>query len=63
MTTHYTTETSMSFEKLPKFTFWRAVLLVILSAGFYSTPASFHERVGGRYPSDGPLPLGLVDWL
>ena len=53
----------MSFEKLPKFTFWRAVLVVILAAGFYSTLLRFTKGLGAATHLTRPLPLGLVDWL
>ncbi len=51
----------MSFEKLPKFTFWRAVLLVILSAGFYSTLLRFTKGLGVATHLSDRFPWGL--WI
>ena len=51
----------MSFEKLPKFTFWRAVLLVILAAGFYSTLLRFTKGLGAATHLSDKFPWGL--WI
>jgi Ni/Fe-hydrogenase subunit HybB-like protein len=51
----------MSFEKLPKFTFWRAVLLVILAAGFYSTLLRFTRGLGAATHLSDRFPWGL--WI
>jgi Ni/Fe-hydrogenase subunit HybB-like protein len=51
----------MSFEKLPKFTFWRAVLLVILAAGFYSTLLRFTKGLGVATHLSDRFPWGL--WI
>jgi Ni/Fe-hydrogenase subunit HybB-like protein len=51
----------MSFEKLPKFTFWRAVLLVILAAGFYSTLLRFTKGLGAATHLSDQFPWGL--WI
>ena len=51
----------MSFEKLPKFTFWRAVLLVILAAGFYSTLLRFTKGLGVATHLSVRFPWGL--WI
>jgi Ni/Fe-hydrogenase subunit HybB-like protein len=51
----------MSFEKLPKFTFWRAVLLVILAAGFYSTLLRFTKGLGAATHLSDRFPWGL--WI
>jgi Ni/Fe-hydrogenase subunit HybB-like protein len=51
----------MSFEKLPKFTFWRAVLLVILAAGFYSTLLRFTNGLGAATHLSDRFPWGL--WI
>jgi len=51
----------MSFEKLPKLTFWRAVLLVILSAGFYSSLLRFTKGLGAATHLTDRFPWGL--WI
>jgi Ni/Fe-hydrogenase subunit HybB-like protein len=51
----------MSFEELPKFTFWRAVLLVILAAGFYSTLLRFTKGLGAATDLTDRFPWGL--WI
>ncbi len=51
----------MSFAKLPKFTFWRAVLLVILSAGFYSSLLRFTKGLGAATHLTDRFPWGL--WI
>ena len=53
----------MNFEKLPKLTFWRAVLVLILAPASIPRPASFHKGSGSCDESDGPFPVGLVDWI
>jgi Ni/Fe-hydrogenase subunit HybB-like protein len=52
---------SMNFKKLPKFTFWRAVLVVILSAGFYSTLLRFTKGLGAATHLTDRFPWGL--WI
>jgi len=51
----------MGFERLPKFTFWRAVLLVILAAGFYSTLLRFTKGLGAATHLSDRFPWGL--WI
>jgi Ni/Fe-hydrogenase subunit HybB-like protein len=51
----------MSLTKLPKLTFWRAVLLVILSAGFYSTLLRFTKGLGAATHLSDRFPWGL--WI
>ena len=51
----------MNFRKLPKFTFWRAVLLVILAAGFYSTLLRFTKGLGAATHLSDRFPWGL--WI
>jgi Ni/Fe-hydrogenase subunit HybB-like protein len=51
----------MSFEKLPKFTFWRAVLVLILAAGFYSTLLRFTKGLGAATHLTDRFPWGL--WI
>jgi Ni/Fe-hydrogenase subunit HybB-like protein len=51
----------MSLEKLPKLTFWRAVLLVILAAGFYSTLLRFTKGLGAATHLSDHFPWGL--WI
>ncbi len=51
----------MSFDKLPKITFWRAVLLVILVAGFYSTLLRFTKGLGAATHLSDRFPWGL--WI
>jgi Ni/Fe-hydrogenase subunit HybB-like protein len=51
----------MSFGKLPKFTFWRAALLVILVAGFYSTLLRFTKGLGAATNLSDRFPWGL--WI
>jgi Ni/Fe-hydrogenase subunit HybB-like protein len=51
----------MSFEKFPKFTFWRGVLLVILAAGFYSTLLRFTKGLGAATHLSDRFPWGL--WI
>ena len=51
----------MNFEKLPKITFWRAVLVVILAAGFYSTLLRFTKGLGAATHLTDRFPWGL--WI
>jgi len=51
----------MSFGRLPKLTFWRAVLLVILAAGFYSTLLRFTKGLGAATHLSDRFPWGL--WI
>jgi Ni/Fe-hydrogenase subunit HybB-like protein len=51
----------MSFAKLPKFTFWRGVLVVILAAGFYSTLLRFTKGLGAATHLSDRFPWGL--WI
>jgi len=51
----------MSSAKLPKLTFWRAVLIVILSAGFYSTLLRFTKGLGAATHLTDRFPWGL--WI
>jgi Ni/Fe-hydrogenase subunit HybB-like protein len=45
--------------KLPKLTFWRAVLLVILAAGFYATLLRFTRGLGAATHLSDRFPWGL----
>ena len=51
----------MTSPRLPKFTFWRVVLLVILSAGFYSTLLRFTKGLGVATHLSDRFPWGL--WI
>jgi Ni/Fe-hydrogenase subunit HybB-like protein len=51
----------MNFDKLPKLTFWRAVLMVILAAGFYSTLLRFTKGLGAATHLSDRFPWGL--WI
>jgi Ni/Fe-hydrogenase subunit HybB-like protein len=51
----------MTWTKLPKLTFWRAVLLVILAAGFYSTVLRFTKGLGAATALSDQFPWGL--WI
>jgi len=51
----------MNLEKLPKFTFWRGVLVVILAAGFYSTLLRFTKGLGAATHLSDRFPWGL--WI
>jgi Ni/Fe-hydrogenase subunit HybB-like protein len=51
----------MNLTRLPKFTFWRVVLLVILSAGFYSTLLRFTKGLGAATHLTDRFPWGL--WI
>ncbi len=45
--------------KLPKLTFWRAVLVVILGAGFYSTLLRYSQGLGAATAMSDRFPWGL----
>ena len=51
----------MNFEKLPKLTFWRAVLVLILSAGFYASLIRFTKGLGAATNLTDGFPWGL--WI
>jgi len=51
----------MTWNKLPKLTFWRAVLIVILAAGFYSTVLRFVKGLGAATALTDRFPWGL--WI
>ena len=51
----------MSFDKLPKLTFWRTVLVVILAAGFYSTILRFTRGLGAATNLSDQFPWGI--WI
>ncbi len=51
----------MDFSRLPKLTFWRAVLVVILATGFYSTLLRFAEGLGAATALSDKFPWGL--WI
>lgn len=51
----------MDLSKLPKFTFWRAVLVVILAAGFYSTLLRFARGLGASTALSDRFPWGI--WI
>jgi Ni/Fe-hydrogenase subunit HybB-like protein len=51
----------MSFDKFPKLTFWRAVLVVVLAAGFYSTVLRFVKGLGAATNLSDQFPWGL--WI
>jgi len=51
----------MNFEKLPKLTFWRAVLVLILSAGFYASLIRFTRGLGAATNLTDRFPWGL--WI
>lgn len=51
----------MSFSKLPQLTFWRAVLVVILAAGFYSTVLRFAKGLGAATNLSDQFPWGI--WI
>ena len=51
----------MSFARLPKITFWRTVLAVILCAGFYSTLLRFTKGLGAATNLTDRFPWGL--WI
>jgi Ni/Fe-hydrogenase subunit HybB-like protein len=51
----------MDLSKLPKLTFWRAILVVILAAGFYSTLLRFAKGLGASTALSDRFPWGL--WI
>jgi Ni/Fe-hydrogenase subunit HybB-like protein len=51
----------MNSTKLPKLTFWRAVLVVILATGFYSTVLRFTKGLGAATALSDRFPWGL--WI
>ena len=54
-------KSTMNFEKLPKLTFWRAVLVLILSAGFYASLIRFSKGLGAATNLTDRFPWGL--WI
>jgi Ni/Fe-hydrogenase subunit HybB-like protein len=51
----------MNFQNLPKLSFWRALLVVILAAGFYSTLLRFTKGLGAATALSDRFPWGL--WI
>jgi len=51
----------MNFSKLPKLTFWRTVLVLILAAGFYSTVLRFVKGLGAATNLSDQFPWGI--WI
>src|SRR5208337_1139178 len=51
----------MTFSKFPKLTFWRAVLVLILAAGFYSTILRFAKGLGAATNLSDQFPWGI--WI
>jgi c(7)-type cytochrome triheme protein len=51
----------MSRFKLPKLTFWRAVLLIVLAAGFYSTVLRFTQGLSATTNLSDKFPWGV--WI
>lgn len=51
----------MNWANLPKLTFWRAVLVVILATGFYSTLLRFAKGLGAATALSDRFPWGL--WI
>jgi Ni/Fe-hydrogenase subunit HybB-like protein len=49
----------MSVSRFPKLTFWRAVLVVIFAAGFYSTVLRFVKGLGAATNLSDQFPWGL----
>jgi Ni/Fe-hydrogenase subunit HybB-like protein len=49
----------MIFSKLPKLTFWRTVLVLVLAAGFYSTVLRFVKGLGAATNLSDQFPWGL----
>lgn len=49
----------MDFRKLPKITFWRAVLIVVLVSGAYSTLLRFARGLGAATALSDQFPWGL----
>ncbi len=54
-------KSTMNFDKLPKLTFWRAVLVLILSAGFYASLIRFTRGLGAATNLTDRFPWGL--WI
>jgi len=54
-------KSTMNFEKLPKLTFWRAVLVLILSVGFYASLIRFTRGLGAATNLTDRFPWGL--WI
>ena len=52
---------SNDFSKFPKLTFWRAVLVLILAAGFYSTVLRFVKGLGAATNLSDQFPWGI--WI
>ena len=53
----------MNLSKFPKLTFWRAVLVLILAAGFYSTVLRFTKGLGAATNLSDQFPWGHLDWF
>jgi Ni/Fe-hydrogenase subunit HybB-like protein len=51
----------MQFGNFPKLTFWRAVLVVILAAGFYSAVLRFGKGLGAATNLSDQFPCGV--WI
>jgi Ni/Fe-hydrogenase subunit HybB-like protein len=51
----------MDWKELPKLTFWRAVLVIILAAGFYATLLRFARGLGAATALSDRFPWGL--WI
>jgi len=51
----------MPFSKFPKLTFWRAVLVLVLAAGFYSTVQRFTKGLGAVTNLSDQFPWGI--WI
>jgi Ni/Fe-hydrogenase subunit HybB-like protein len=51
----------MDWSKLPKLTFWRVVLTLVLAAGFYSTLLRFTKGLGAATALSDRFPWGL--WI
>jgi Ni/Fe-hydrogenase subunit HybB-like protein len=51
----------MTFSKFPKLTFWRAVLVLVLAAGFYSTLLRFVKGLGAVTNLSDQFPWGI--WI
>ena len=51
----------MNLSKFPKLTFWRAVLVLILAAGFYSTLLRFVKGLGAATNLSDQFPWGI--WI
>jgi Ni/Fe-hydrogenase subunit HybB-like protein len=51
----------MAWDKLPRLTFWRAALVLVLAAGFYSTLLRFAKGLGAATALSDRFPWGL--WI